>query len=302
MLTRIVGWRGARRAFSLVELLIATVMLAVLAAVLMQVLVAQERFAAGVFATTEVRATLRHAAAALATDLRPLRPEDGDLYALEPGAVELRLTLGAAPICALDSARVTVTIPPPRPAAASLASWTAAPQRGDTVLAFDAGTPDDPDDDAWHRHVLLADPAVGSICPSAGGLAPAPDDTSGAWRLRVDPPLDSGAVPGTMLRVVRRARYEIYRGGDGEWYLGFLDCLATRATPCTTVQPVAGPFTAGGVRFAWLDAAGAPTTDAGRVQRIDVALHALARERVRWASRAPRRLQDSLDLSIGVRR
>jgi hypothetical protein len=69
---------------------------------------------------------------------------------------------------------------------------------------------------------------------------------------------------------VRRARYELYRASDSRWYLGYLDCLSSRATPCNVVQPVAGPFAPGGIRLAYLDRGGAPTGNPSRVARIDV--------------------------------
>jgi hypothetical protein len=76
--------------------------------------------------------------------------------------------------------------------------------------------------------------------------------------------------PGAALRFVRRARYQLYRASDGLWYVGHLDCLPSRATPCATIQPVVGPFESNGVHFAYRDSTGAVTSDPTRVARIDV--------------------------------
>ena len=111
--------------------------------------------------------------------------------------------------------------------------------------------------------------------------------------LALDPPLDSPIEPGTLVRVVRRARYELYRSSDSRWYLGYLDCLSTRATPCNVVQPVSGPFAPGGIQLSYLDATGTTASDRWHVARID--LLAIAERRV-----APDTL-DSLATTIALR-
>jgi hypothetical protein len=92
---------------------------------------------------------------------------------------------------------------------------------------------------------------------------------------------------------VRRARYELYRASDSRWYLGYLDCLSSRATPCNIVQPVAGPFAPGGIQLAYLDRGGALTTNPASVARIDAL--AIAEHRSSPA------VLDSLSTTIALR-
>ena len=145
----------------------------------------------------------------------------------------------------------------------------------------------------WRRHVLTAAPSSAGTCPVSSGFTPRlpsrrPRSRSHSAR-RSTPP--SSRAPS--VRIVRRARYELYRASDSRWYLGYLDCLATRATPCNVVQPVSGPFAIGGIQLSYLGANGAPAVDRWHVARID--LVAVAERRV-----TPDTL-DSLATTIALR-
>ncbi|HEV7705174.1 MAG TPA: hypothetical protein VGO46_12820, partial [Gemmatimonadaceae bacterium] len=118
-------------------------------------------------------------------------------------------------------------------------------------------------------------------------------EASAAISLSLSPPLDSAVAPGAIVRVVRRARYELYRASDSRWYLGYLDCLSSRATPCNIVQPVAGPFAPGGIQLAYLDRSGALTANPASVARIDAL--AIAERRSSPA------VLDSLSTTIALR-
>jgi hypothetical protein len=141
--------------------------------------------------------------------------------------------------------------------------------------------------------VLTAALSSAGACPTASGLTTTAAEASAALSLSLSPELDSSIAPGALVRMVRRARYELYRASDSRWYLGYLDCLASRATPCNVVQPVSGPFAPSGVQLAYLDRSGAPTTDPWRVARIDVLAIAARRS-------APTTL-DSLATTIALR-
>ena len=108
--------------------------------------------------------------------------------------------------------------------------------------------------DSWQRHVLSAAPSHAGSCPTSTGLTTTPSESAAALAFTFTPALDTAIGPGTLVRVVRRARYELYRASDSRWYLGYLDCVASRATPCNTVQPVSGPFAPSGIQLAYLDA------------------------------------------------
>jgi prepilin-type N-terminal cleavage/methylation domain-containing protein len=279
-----------RRAFSLAELLVAIVLTGVIAATAMDVLARHLRFYAGEARRAAARAAVRQGGELLATELRALSPLDGDLYDAGPDHVDFRMLLGSSVLCVIAPARDAVVLPPLHAdSKIGLTAWVAAPVRGDTALVLG-------DDERWARHVLLDDPRAGARCPAATGFTQSAAEEAAGWSVRFAPPLGAEVRAGAPVRFVRRARFELYRASDARWYLGFLDCLATRATPCSVVQPVSGPYDPGGLRFVYLDSSGsAGAGDAARIV-IDLAASAAAERPGVPAYR------DSLRLTVAPRR
>jgi hypothetical protein len=259
---------STRRGASLMELVVVIVLLATIGSATMSVVIHQERFYRAQADAIDSRATVRDAVSLLQSELRALSPVDGDLYAIGPDAVEFRATLAQSAICTIALSRREITIPPEHLASGAPLTWLGTqPEAGDTLLVL--GT-DSTLGDRWDRHVLTAAPSGAGACPTASGLTTTAAEASVALTLSLSPEIDSSIAPGALVRIVRRARYELYRASDSRWYLGYLDCLSSRATPCNVVQPVSGPFAPSGVQLAYLDRNGAPTTDPWRVARIDV--------------------------------
>jgi type II secretory pathway pseudopilin PulG len=259
--------RARRHGASLIELTVVIVLLAVIGAATLGVVVHQERFYREQASAIDSRATVRDAAALLQSELRALTPADGDLYAIATAAVDFRATMAQSVICTIASSRAQITIPPEHLAAGAPLTWLGTqPEQGDTLLVLGS---DSTLGDAWDRHVLTAPPSSAGTCPTSSGLTTTAAEASAALTLSLSPALDTGIAPGALVRVVRHARYELYRASDSRWYLGYLDCLASRATPCNVVQPVAGPFAPGGIALAYFDRAGALTANPARVARID---------------------------------
>ena len=264
-----------RRAFSIAELLIALVLSCAIAGAALGTLAHQQRLFAAAARRSAARAAVRLGAEVLTTDLRPLSPSDGDLYVAAPDHIEFRMLLGASVLCTLTPARDGATLPPTRAASSlGLTAWVAAPQSGDTLLVFDPGGPGSADD-RWSRHVLTSDPAPGAACPVASGFTATAGEAGAGWSIAIRPPLAPTVPVGSPIRFFRRARFELYRAADARWYLGFYDCLATRATPCAGVQPVAGPFDPGGLRFSYLDSLGLAAPPVATAL-IGIELHASA--------------------------
>ena len=256
------------RGASLIELTVVIVLLAVVGTATLGVVVRQERFYRDQASAIDSRATVRDAAALLQSELRALSPADGDLYTLGPSALDFRATLAQSVICTIAPSRTQVTIPPEHLATGAPLTWMGTrPEAGDTLLVL---ATDSTVGESWDRHVLTAPPANAGSCPVSSALTTTAAEASAALTLTLSPPLDSTIALGAIVRVVRHARYELYRASDARWYLGYLDCLSSRATPCNVVQPVAGPFAPGGIELAYVDRAGAVTANPARVARIDL--------------------------------
>ncbi|MDQ2931983.1 MAG: hypothetical protein M3Y05_14365 [Gemmatimonadota bacterium] len=283
--------RNARPGATLIELIVVITLLAVLGSATLGVVIHQERFYRAQASAIDSRATVRDAASLLQTELRALTPEDGDLYAVGASAVEYRATLAQSVICTISLSRRRITIPPEHPDAGAPLTWIGTQaESGDTLLVL---ATDSTLGDVWQRHVLTAAPSGTGSCPTTTGFTTTAAEASAAITLALDPPLDTAIETGALVRIVRRARYELYRASDSRWYLGYLDCLASRATPCNTIQPVSGPYAPAGIQLSYLDLAGALTADPYRVARIDLLAVASRRS-------APDTL-DSLATTIALR-
>jgi len=256
--------RRPRAGFTLVELMVGLMIATIVGIAVMTIAVRHEHLAFALEQIMESRRALREGTDALRYDLRSTAPQQDALYAIGTSFVEFRMATGFSILCGLDSTRTTLIFPARTASTPNVTSWIVSPEPGDTVMMFAASA----DSATWHTRAVASTPTTGRAC--------SPDFVAGAstLALRVATPVTSDVGAGAVLRFVRRARYELYRAADGAWYLGFRDCLSTRATPCATVQPVSGPYARGGLQFRFLDSAETPTTDPHRVSRIDVVLRA----------------------------
>jgi hypothetical protein len=262
MLTRV-----RRRGTTLLELLVVLVLLAIVGATIMRVAIGQQRFLAAVERVMEVHRASREGADIPRQELRMVAPASGGIYDMAADRIDFRSLIGSAVICDIDTSRTIVSIPG-RLAWSRLTSWVVAPRERDTVLVFDSASDSAPP--RWRVHTLASAPALGGRCPTGTGLARNAAEESDALSFQLMPPLEPTVGVGALLRFVRRARYQLYLAGDGAWYLGFRDCSPARSVPCSTIQPVSGPFAPAGVRFSFLDSAGVVTADPARVAQVDV--------------------------------
>ncbi len=290
--------QSCRRGTTLIELLVVLILLALVGGAIMRIAIGQQRFLDAVERVIEVHRTAREGADIPREELRAIAAASGGIYAMTADYIEFRSLIGSSVICNVDSARTTLSIPG-RLAWSGLTSWVAAPREGDTVLAFGAASDTLPS--RWHAHALVGPPAPGGRCPVASGLARTAAEESDALSFQITTPLEPIAGGGATLRFFRRARYQLYRAGDARWYLGFFDCAPARATPCSTIQPVSGPFTPEGVRFSYRDSTGAITVDPTRVARIDVLSRAASDASLRAMGFALGIYSDSVLASISLR-
>ena len=230
-----------RRGATLMELLVAVTLLAIVgsataAAVRMQTGV-RARVAGRVSAATQHR----EAIAPLLADLAVLSLAAGDI---PPGAardstLDLRATIAQGHVCsAAIGAGETLWI----------SLRTAASSRtivaGDSVWLY-AGADD------WRVAPVLS---VGWGAPLDDGCMESADAT--VVGIGVDSAVREGITPGAPASFTRPSRYSFYRASDGATYLGLRE-WSHAANGLATVQPIAGPFIRGETRFAYFDTTGA---------------------------------------------
>lgn len=298
----------SRRGFTLVELLVAMVLLAIVAGGMMSIIVRQQQFYSGSAGVLETRGSVRDGMAMLTSDLRSLSPPHGDLYSMGRTFIDFRLATGAAITCTINVNRRSVTVPPLVLASnAGLTSWISSPQSGDSVLVYDADTSVGAADDKWDSAQVSAAATASATCPTTSGFTATSGEASSGWLIPLNDTLTSTVKVGAALRFFRHARYQLFQASDGLWYLGFYDCLASRSPACTSLQPVSGPYLPAansgpsGLELTYFDATGAATTTPSLVRRIGIVTRAKSRSMIHTPGRAAGFYQDSLVAFLAVR-
>jgi prepilin-type N-terminal cleavage/methylation domain-containing protein len=263
--------RRIRRGFTLLELLIALILTAIVIGAATAVGAKAQRFHRELAYASDRLDQVNQTQAVLAVALRAVSPGDGDLTAGEARdtSIQFRATIGSSVVCDTAGHRLGLS---PTGGSPVLSGYSTPPLVGDTVWTLASGDPG-----RWQPWAVVGVSTALGRCV-LGGIdvqspgAPLPHfllTTSGPWA-------DAGVGPGTPIRVTRLIRYSLYHASDGEWYLG-----AREWNPATVqfngIQPVSGPFLSaarGGVVFHYLDtlgnvvAAGAPDTRG--IARIDI--------------------------------
>ena len=298
-----------RRGFTLVELLVALVLLAVVGGTLGTLLITQYRLYNRTRGTTQMQRDLRTGLGLLPMDLRGASRAGADFSLLTDTAIALRATIGSSVVCARAAAAANViTLPPLDASRADLTQWFSQPKAGDTVLVYDENTGAGPDDDRWLPYTLSSiASSSGTNCTAGLFVDPAdPPASKPRWLVTLADTLPTTAVVGMPVRFLRHTRYSLYRpnASSDDWYLGYRELISGA---WTSTEPIAGPFEAPGsprtgIRFTYLDTLGQvlATPTPQTLGRIDLSL------RVRNVQRAATTrdsivLRDSLSVRVALR-
>lgn len=297
---------------TLIELIVVLALGGAVCALMLSMVVRQQRLHTGINAVVDGKRSTRDAVELLARELRPiatsgaaLAPHGPDIYALSDSAISFRAHLGSSVVCAVDAARATITLPGTNgPVSQRLTSFLVLPRAGDSLFIFDRGTTPSRDDDMWHRFAL-ASALGGAFCP-ARPMGLAADASESAFAMSA---VLTNAAPATIdvgapVHFFRPTTYSLYRTSVGDWALGISMCAGGS---CGVRQPVSGPYqppsssTAKGIALEFLDASGALTTAPGSVARIDVVARTRTATPLDMAHIRGTRYHDSLATSIAIR-
>jgi prepilin-type N-terminal cleavage/methylation domain-containing protein len=300
-----------RQGLTLVELLIVIVMLSIVVGGIMGILVRQQQFYSGAAGVLDTRSSVREGAAVLQSDLRALSPASNDIALMGPTFIEFEQQFGASVVCAVGVNTIDIA-PQVVEKGAVLTSWATPPRRGDQVLIYDSNAEGSAfNAQGWTGPTQLTqDPTPNTPCPTSTGLTSTAAEASRGWRLTLQDNVNGPAAlsltgtirPGSAVRFLRRARYQLYQAADDNWYLGFTYCTPT----CGALEAVSGPYlddktAAPGVQFRYLDRFRNVTTNQLQVSRIDVTLRARSERAVNMPGRQRGFYYDSLTTSIAVR-
>ena len=245
--------RRVRAGLTLIELIIAMTMFALIGGILISVLLRQQRFQRAVADVADTRGRMRDIATIIPTDLRGASSVGGDLLAIGLTALQFRAAVGTSVLCRYAAANV-IELPPKVLASGNvLTSWINPPRPGDVLYIYNDGAAAGNADDSWAPFTITdTSSAVNSAwCPATGGslLTQAADDGQRKFRLTLSSAPDPTRVRiGAPIRIAREVRYSLYSASDANWYVGFETCtpsgVAGVAGACANREVLAGPVRA----------------------------------------------------------
>lgn len=304
----------ARHGFTIIEVIVVAIILAVVGGMLMNMLFKQQQFYNGTTDLMQLRGQLRQAEAILGSDLRGVSPVGGEITAMTDSSIDFRYTYGSSISCIapLNNASTLVLPPRTRAVGAPLTTWLNVPDTSDVVYILDDKNPNILSDDEWIERTITA-PTVATPGLCGAPYTTAADLTTPSYQITLNTGLSSTTVrQGAVVRFARNAHYSLYQSAnDGLWYLGYCNKACNPAT--NPISPIAGPFLAyfpadplirSGIRFVYYDNVGAQITsmnDRARVSRISVVLRGQTRGALSVDGLARGVYADSMRFDIALR-
>ncbi len=286
-----------RRGFTMIELLVALVLLGLVSAALYRVLVNNQRLYMAQTQRIDLSQNIRAASTILPAEFRELDASEGDITAMSATSISMRAMrwLGfACNVPGLGGALngVSLIVRGGAPGEPLFFGARGIDNSRDSVLIYYDGNVNSRADDFW---------ATGSITAAPNGQN-CNDGTNGQ-RLILNVnllglgPNVAGAIPlGAPVRGFERVVYQLYRpAGDTSWYVGFQPAGQS-------MQPLIGPVLSNGLTFQYFDANGNVTAVRNQVARIDITVRARTTGAVRAGGQAARAtIVDSVLTSVALR-
>ena len=292
----------ARRGFSLIELMIALVLLSLVSAAVYKVLVNNQRVYLAQTQTIDLQQNIRAAAAILPAEFRELDAAEGDIAAMGPDSIQMRAMRQLAFVCwqaggvnpplggGIGQLTLTVRQTPMYGNRLTFA-------QNDSLLIYWEGDPTTRNDDKW-LPAQVKTVVAGSVCADSGG-------NHAGFTLTFQPQWINNAALNVANAITRGAPvrgydavlYRVYQGADGNWYLG-----QKNLSQGGTIQPVVGPLTdANGVTFTYYDSVGVVTAVPAQVAQIQIVLRARTMSPIRGADGVQDYKVDSVVTRVALR-
>ena len=291
----------SRRGFTMLELLVALVLLGLVSAAIYRVLVNNQRLYTAQTQRIDLSQNIRAASTILPAEFRELDAFDGDIAAMTATSIDIRAMRWLSFVC----------VPPildGNPAGRQMiirGNGVGTPmffgsryinENRDSLLIYLDGNQTTRLDDYFVPARLPSTPG-NQQCPAVGAIPAQP-----GTRVLFDGNFLPGTnVPGAItvgapVRGFERVRYALYQpSGDTSWYIGFQPAGQS-------MQPLVGPVLANGLTFQYFNAAGAVTAIRTQVARIDITVRARTSQAVRAGGQAPRSaIVDSITTSVALR-
>lgn len=257
---------SAPAGFTLVELVVAMLLLGIVGSGIYRLLVTAQRTSRAQFEAAGMQATLRAGALILPAELRELGYDSvpgspgtsPDILAMSAESIAIRAVRASGAVCGLADNEVTIDT------ARNYSASRLPVASTDSVMLFAELDPANRADDRWVRRPVSG--VVPGACvaappwrarPGVRLTTPARWQSGGAW------PSDSFTL-GSPARVFESVVYRFYSSGGRTW-------LGSYTGGGGSIQPVLGPL-ARSSGFAYFDAAGTVTATPSQVRSVQITL------------------------------
>ena len=273
--------RNSRKGFTLIELMIALVLLLIVGGGIFTLLTKQQRATRQQAALTMLQANVRTGALLVPSELREINVSatGSDIVTMAADNITYNAMRATSVVCAVSTTQVKLRNEYTYGYRAPVASR-------DTLLIFVENTPGSSTDDGWTRTRLLA--PVASTCPDGGAAV--------AYTVVITADTVAMIKLDAAARTFERMQLSLYQSGGRNW-LGARSVSGGEAS----LQPVLGPLTATGLQFEYLNAAGAATNNTTLVRTINIKVVGETENRVSNGSSTQAIKLDSLTARIRLR-
>src|SRR6266705_6267034 len=148
-----------RAGFTLIELVIAMVLMSLVGSAIVKLLLRQQRFYNSTTDLIQTRQQLRQAAAMLPSDFRGISSIGGDIYFMTDSALEFRSVFGSSVVCANIGGKLS-TVPRVLARGATMTNWATIPVVGDSLAVYNNGPTLAVVDDGWSLYRITAKDSV----------------------------------------------------------------------------------------------------------------------------------------------
>ncbi|HXI63185.1 MAG TPA: prepilin-type N-terminal cleavage/methylation domain-containing protein [Gemmatimonadales bacterium] len=289
-----------RRGYSIIELLIALVLLSMVSAAIYKVLVNNQRLYLAQTQTIDLNQNMRAAVAILPAEFRELDAADGDIQAMTATSITIRAMRQLAFVC----------LTPPLGGGIGQLTLTVrkAPMYGtrqtfnvnDSLLIYWEGNPLTRADDQWLLGQIKT-VVPGPVCTQDTLAA-----VNQGYTLTLQPQwinnpalnVANAITRGAPVRGFDNVTYSVYQSPtDNTWYLG-----QTNNSAGGGIQPIIGPLIgANGVTFSYYDSVGTVTGAPTSVAQIQILLRARTVSPIRDASGVQAFKVDSIVTRVALR-
>lgn len=214
-----------RRGTTLAELIVALVLASLVCGLVARSLTAQRRSERAIANLSASVSTIDESIGVIVAALERVAAAD-TVQLRGDTAIDFGMTIGAGVACRAGADSVVLLDD------GNSAWWETSPDSGDTIDAMTWRQ--------WWRTEIVSARTRTTVAGACSG-------SQRILRLRSPGP-DAAELP--LIRVTRRVRFMVYRGGDGAWWFGERTCSPTPPFACSAAQPVSGPLSnARGLRF-----------------------------------------------------